>query len=132
MRRRAYAIRVGSLSFMHFHRSIACRSADSLFGQRGLDGNWRAWHIRRPDPAPQDLGNAPRLGDASAWRVWLLRIEDLTDRPETELVELWYERIEKTPRADDVVRMYLEPRVDPRTDEPRPNGSLMVSGISRA
>src|SRR6185369_13208965 len=101
-------------------------------GERGLDGDRRARHACRLHPATQDLGHAPRLRNASTRRVRLDGVEDLTDRAEAEVVECRDTAIEKAPRARGILRMHLEPRVDPGADEPRPDRALMVRRVARA
>ena len=88
--------------------------------------------LRGEGPAPQDLGDAPRLRDAAPRRVGLHRVEDLADRADAGLVEVRDEAVEEAPRARAVLGMHLEPRVDERADEPRPDGALVIRGIARA
>src|SRR5262245_16582933 len=80
-------------------------------------------------PAAQDLRDAPRLRDASSRRVWIDGVEDLADGTDARLVEVRDEAVEESASAGAVFRVHLEPGIDEGTDEPRPDGALMVRGV---
>src|SRR5688500_2348824 len=72
----------------------------------------------RLHPAAKHFRHTPRLRNTSAWSVRRLSIEDLRDRSDAELGQVRDQAIQESPRACLVVRMQLEPGVDPRTDQP--------------
>src|SRR5579885_3320170 len=84
-----------------------------------------------PHPTPQHFRDAPRLCDASARLVRLRRIEDLADRAEAERIQRRDAAVEIAARAGEIIGMELEPGVDPRTDQPRPDRALMVRRVAR-
>ena len=109
-------------------RSVATRHAGnrrSRLRHGGVVG-------RRLHPAAQHLRHAPGLRDAAAGRVRSFGVEDLADRAEPESLERRDAAVEKAPRAGAIVGMQLEPRVDPRTDQPPPDRSLVIRGVARA
>src|SRR6185437_7167604 len=106
-------------------------------GRRGAGRFGGARDLRRRGgrglyPAAKHLRHAPRLRDAAAWCVRRRGVEDLADRAEAERAERVDAALEKAPRAGAVVGMHLEPGVDPRPDQPRPHGALMVRRVAGA
>ena len=83
-------------------------------------------------PTPKHLGDAPRLCHATPRRVWRFGIEDLADGSETRVLgaKLSYASSEEFARAVEIVRMDSEPRVDKRSDQPRPNGTLVIRRVA--
>src|SRR6185312_15404485 len=82
-------------------------------------------------PAAQHFRHAPRLRDAAAGRVRGRRVEDLADRAEAERAERADASLEKAPRAGSIAGVHLEPGVDPRADQPRPDRALVVRRVAR-
>src|ERR1700733_11993366 len=83
------------------------------------------------DPAPQHLGDAPGLGDASAWGERRLRVEHFADGSDAGVSQMRREAVQKLPRVLQIAGMDLEPRIDERSNQPGPHGSLMVRGVAR-
>src|SRR5437588_276023 len=82
--------------------------------------------------AAKNLGHAPRLCGAAARVIRRLGVEDLADRADAGVGQVWFESIEKAQSAGAVGRMDFEPRVDERSDQPRPDRALMIGGIACA
>jgi hypothetical protein len=80
----------------------------------------------------EDLGHSPRLSYAAARMVGRLGVEDLADRADASLFEVRAEAIEEPRGVSLTSRVDAEPRVDEGTDEPRPDGPLVVRGVARA
>src|SRR2546428_18887 len=81
---------------------------------------------------PQHLRHAPRLRCAAARLVGRLGIEDFADRSDAGFSEMRFEAVQESQCAGGVGRMYFEPGVDERSDQPGPDSSLMVCGVARA
>lgn len=86
----------------------------------------------RFDPGTESFSDAPSLRDASAWFERCFGVADFTDRPDTRFVEVEDEAFEKAAGARMIVRINFEPRVDEGAYEPAPNGSLVISRITRS
>lgn len=82
-------------------------------------------------PAAQYLCYAPCLGDATARSEWLLGIEDLADLPHAGSPKLAIKGAQKLSGMVDIVVVHLQPGINKRADQPRPNGALVVRSISR-
>ena len=87
--------------------------------------------LRRLNPTPQHLRDTPRLRYASARNEWLIRIKDFADRTDAGLAEVGWELIEKLARCFEIVRVNPQPRIDKWSDEPGPDGPLMIGRIAR-
>ena len=86
----------------------------------------------RFEPGPQDFGEAPGLGDATAGVVRFPRIEYFTDGSDSSIVQMIWEALEKFSRRRMIMRMDLEPGVNERTNQPRPDRALMISAVAGA
>src|SRR5205085_892212 len=84
----------------------------------------------RFQPAPQNFGDAPSLGDAAAGRVRFARVEDFTDRPDPVFVHAFGKPLEKFSGPGFLGRMHFQPGVDERPDQPGPDRSLMIAPIT--
>src|ERR1051325_11079394 len=73
--------------------------------------------LRRLHPRAQDLGDAPRLGDATARRERRFGVEHFVDRTDAALVEVRDEAFEKSPRAGVILLVHFQPRIDERPDQ---------------
>ncbi len=58
------------------------------------------------------------------------RVEDFADRANAIVAQMDRESCKKFTRGGAVVRMNFQPRVDKRTDQPRPNRALMICAIA--
>src|SRR5690606_8231241 len=83
-------------------------------------------------PAAQHLRDAPRLRDAAATGVRLLRVEDLRDAADTEVVEVADQPLEQRARLGCALRIDAAERVDGGTDQPGPYRALVVRGVTSA
>src|SRR5262245_39237232 len=107
---------------------VSAVSAD----MRDLVGASTSLNLRvRLDPASQELRHAPGLGTAAPRRKGHFGIEDFADRPETRLVQMSRQSIEKPSRGRHVVRIGFDPGIDKWTDEPGPYGPLMIGRVAR-
>src|SRR5256714_6243189 len=79
----------------------------------------------------QDLSHAPRLRDASTRCVRWLGIENLCNRADPKLWKMRHQPLQKLSRARPVVRVQLQPRINPGPDEPGPHCALMIGGVAR-
>src|SRR5947207_9097228 len=70
--------------------------------------------LARLDPAAQDLGHAPGLGHASAWRIGLLGVEDLADRADAAVSQVGQEPLQEPAGAARLPGVELEPGVHER------------------
>src|SRR5262245_2423876 len=84
------------------------------------------------DQAAQDLGDAPCLCDAAACCIWRRCVKDLADAADSGVAQMSVERVQERSRLVVSARMHTQPRVDERTDEPGPDRSLVIRGVSRA
>src|SRR5580704_8406982 len=82
------------------------------------------------DPAAQHFGNAPGLGNAATWSVGRLSVEDLADGSDASVRQMALETIEKLARAFEIAGTNLEPGVDKRPDEPRPDRALVIGAVA--
>src|SRR5439155_19954888 len=82
----------------------------------------------RPDRrrCPDEFGNAPRLGDASPGRERLLGVEDLAHGADTGLAQVGVEPAHHQSGLIATLGKGLEPGVDERSEEPRPDRALVV------
>src|SRR5437867_6259203 len=99
---------------------------------RGARLRWLLSAPRELHPHAQYFSDAPRLGDTAARRVRRFRVEDFADRSDARLIQMGHEAVEHALRAGPVVRIDLQPRIDERSGEPRPDGPLVIRGIARA
>src|SRR5262249_55708794 len=83
-------------------------------------------------PASQHFSNTPGLSYATTRNKWQLRIKNLTNRADAGVTQVRFETVKKFARSFEVVRVYAEPRIDERPDEPRPHSALMVRSIARS
>src|SRR5262245_22473079 len=100
------------MSYLHDRRARVCSPRKRAgwdrmehFGTRGTRfgrttgpaprGGPARLSLRRLDPAPQDLGDAPGLGDAAARGVGGLGVEDLADRAKAGLAHVGGEAVEE-------------------------------------
>src|SRR5690606_14531952 len=74
----------------------------------------------------------PRLRDAAATGVRLLRVEDLRDAADTEVVEVADQPLEQRARLGCALRIDAAERVDVGTDQPGPYRALVVRGVTSA
>src|SRR5262245_11046565 len=85
----------------------------------------RLFHMTRTmcerDPDAQDLGDAPRLSDTTALCERFVGIEDFADRSDASIIQVREEAVERAAGAIDIIRVDLQPRVDERADQPRPD-----------
>jgi hypothetical protein len=86
----------------------------------------------RDREAAQHFGDAPRLRDTAARRIRRLGVEDLADRSGARIAQMDGVGLHEIVRGAAGGGVDLEPRVDIRTDEPRPDGALMVGGVAGA
>src|SRR5690348_6073856 len=120
------------LSFSDRFARLLRRCSDGFFVERWLRCHRRVLRGRRVYPRTQDFGDAPGLCNASPGQVWFHRVEDLANGAKSKLVQRRDASIQKPTCTSPVFWMHLDPRVDPRPDEPRPHRALMVRGIARA
>src|SRR4030095_7858911 len=83
-------------------------------------------------PYTQHLGHAPRLRDAATRRIRRLGVENLADRADTRLVEMHDKAVHRAACSLAIVRKDSQPRVDERSYEPRPDGTLVVRRVAGA
>src|SRR3954452_24941584 len=88
--------------------------------------------LRFFDPAAQDLGHTPGLGNAAARSEGWLGIKDFTNGADARFVQMGNKTFAEFPRAGLVFGMNLQPRIYHGSDEPGPDSALMVGGVSRA
>src|SRR5512141_2225443 len=84
------------------------------------------------DPAAEDFGYAPGLGDAASRGVGCFGVEDFADGADALFIQVGLEAEEHFSRFGFFVWVELEPGIDVRADEPGPDGSLVVGGIAGA
>src|SRR5215208_3960259 len=82
--------------------------------------------------AAQHLSHTPRLRDTASGRKRGLSIEHFADRADARLVQMWNKPVQQTPCSRAIFRMHFQPRFDERSDQPRPNRSLVISRVARA
>ena len=82
-------------------------------------------------PCAQNFGDAPCLRDAAARGERRFRVENLVDGSDAALVQVVAETVQATARPGAVLRIYFEPGVDERPNEPGPDGALVVGRIAR-
>src|SRR6185369_483346 len=82
-------------------------------------------------PAAENFGHAPGLGDAAARSVRLFGVEDFAERAQAGLVEVSGEGLEKVPCLLLFVRVKLCPGIKEWSDQPGPDGPLVIGGIAR-
>ena len=83
-------------------------------------------------PDAQHLSHAPRLRDAAARCKRQLGVEHFANRSNTRIVEMMDETCDGRLCAFVILRVDLQPSVHERSNQPRPHGALMISGIARA
>src|SRR5258705_12132841 len=71
----------------------------------GEEGDRQAPSFRRLHPAAQHFGDAPGLGDAAAWGVGGLGVEDLADAAEAGFAEMRDEALQEVPRPRRILRV---------------------------
>src|SRR5438128_11419617 len=79
----------------------------------------------------QDFPDAPRLRDAADRAVGRLRLEDLADGAESSLAQVgpeWFEQ----PANHLAIAIDAEVGIEVRSDEPRPDQALVISGAAGA
>ena len=84
------------------------------------------------DPAAEDFGDAPGLGDAAAGCERRLGIEDFTDGADAGFIHVGCKALEKFPGPGAVLGIDTEPGVNKWTYQPRPNGALVVGCVAGA
>src|SRR5687768_14651889 len=87
---------------------------------------------RRLFQAPEDFGHAPRLCHTSSGNVRLCGVEDLPDRSYARFIQMRLEPIEQPSRAGAIRGIHPEPGIDEGTDQPGPDGALVVGRVARA
>src|SRR5260370_1386936 len=116
--------------------SFVTSFASAMPSGRGHDGGARLPRLlstaRELHPHAQHFSHAPRLSDAPARREGRFGIEDFADRSDAGLVEVRHEPVERTLRAGQIVGVHLQPRIDERSSEPGPRGSLVVGRVTCA
>ena len=86
---------------------------------------------RRLNPATQHFGHAPCLGHAAAGSVRRLGVEDFADGADACLIKLVQKALQELARAGEILAVQLEPRIHIGSDQPRPNGALVIRRIAR-
>src|SRR5687768_16867182 len=86
----------------------------------------------RPHPAAQNLRHTPCLRNTTPLRIRLLSVENLAERTDGAGFHIRFKAGKESPRPFYIIGMHLQPRIDERSDDPTPNCSLMINGISRA
>jgi hypothetical protein len=92
--------------------------------------------VSEHDPVEaQQLAERPGLKGAALWPKWRLGISNFRQMPEAKRLDTCQQRVNElgtgvTPRRWGVASD-ANPRVNERTDQPWPDGSLMIDGISR-
>jgi hypothetical protein len=82
------------------------------------------------NPAPENLGYTPCLGDASPGFEGGIAVENFADRADGRFVQMLAKAFEQAARSLAIRRINFEPGVYKRSNEPGPDGALMISGVA--
>src|SRR5579883_1064121 len=89
------------------------------------------FRIRDHCQQSQHLGNAPRLGATSTRRVGRFRVKDLADTADARADQMLSETQSHRLQFVELVGINATPSVDKWSDQPRPDGTLVIRKISR-
>lgn len=90
------------------------------------------WETAGFGPAAQNLSHAPCLGNTTPWYKRLCRIANFAYRTYASFIEMSNKPFQGCSYGFPAIRIQGEIRIDKRSDQPWPDGTLMVRGIPRA
>src|SRR4051812_45556142 len=91
----------------------------------------RSIHLTRLHPAAQHFRHAPGLRDATPGMVRLAGVKYFADRADAIFVHAFGKSLQELAGLPVLAGMDLEPGIDERPDQPRPDRSLVVGAIAR-
>src|SRR5262245_10151648 len=84
------------------------------------------------NPTAQHFSHAPRLRNTPTRYEGLIGIKNFTDGSHPGFSQMGSKSFQEDARSGEVVAMNFQPCVNKRSNQPSPDGSLMVSRISGA
>src|SRR5579872_6211736 len=84
------------------------------------------------DPASHQFCDTPGLHDTASWSKRRFRVEDFAYRSDAAFAEVMSETLQEGASLAEFVRMQTQIGVDKWSNQPGPDGPLMIGGIARA